>query len=641
MSTATLTSLAILKVNVDHGNDYLDYLRPFLLQVLFDNQFDPVDVTDVKYAVRDQFGLDVPEPCIQIVLRRITRNGYLKRDAGIYRITKKLRDPRLTQKKVQAERQINAVIYGLMQFSQTTSKPFQTFEDAVEAICGFLNRFDISCLRAHLRGTVIPDLAGGAPTDILLVSDYILHIQNTEPQQFEHFVILLQGHMLANALTCTDLANAPGSYKDVVFYLDTPLIIRILGYEDTTKKEAAVQLINLVTSLGGTFAVFTHTCDELRAVFRGAARHVHLPSSRRTIVYEARKRGVSRSDLILAAENVEQKLQEFSITIQNTPDYSHDFQIDESIFEQVLDDEISYYSPKAKENDINSVRSIYAIRGNHSARSIERAKAVFVTTNSAFAEAAYQYGEQFESTREVSSVITDFSLANVAWLKSPLDSINLPRLQLLAFSYAALQPPQELLDSYLNEIERLETQHIITEIDHQLLRSSPHAYSELMRLTLGEDDAFNSETAMQVLGRVTDEITKAETKKLITESTAHEDTRNELEAEIRQRAEMISNIYRRRQENAKLVARIISTIIATSLAIGLFLGQTTIDVPILPRLTLSMISAFVLLFTFFNLTFGANVHSLTHNMESKIRRYMLNRDSKNLGIRWETHGIEP
>ena len=38
MSTATLTSLAILKVTVDQKGDYLDYLRPFILQVLYDHK---------------------------------------------------------------------------------------------------------------------------------------------------------------------------------------------------------------------------------------------------------------------------------------------------------------------------------------------------------------------------------------------------------------------------------------------------------------------------------------------------------------------------------------------------------------------------------------------------------------------------
>ena len=283
----------------------------------------------------------------------------------------------------------------------------------------------------------------GSPKSIVLVSEYIVHIKDNDPELFEHFVILLQGHMLANALTCTDLANAPGSYKDVKFYLDTPFLVRLLGYDDPVKAEAAAQLVDLVKSLGGAFAVFTHTYDELERVFRHAANNVNSQNARGTIILEARKQGLSRSDLVLAMGNIESQLATFDITVETTPNYQYDFQIDETIFEEVLEDEIQYWNPRAKEYDINSVRSIYSIRGNHVALSLERSKAVLVTTNSAFAKAAYQYGEQYESTRDVSSVITDFSLANVAWLKSPVESINLPRLQLLAFSYAALQHLQD------------------------------------------------------------------------------------------------------------------------------------------------------------------------------------------------------
>ena len=60
----------------------------------------------------------------------------------------------------------------------------------------------------------------------------------------------------------------------------------------------------------------------------------------------------------------------------------------------------------------------------------------------------------------------------------------------------------------MKEIDRLESQGTITERDHQLLRSSPRAYEELMHLTLGEDAALTTETVTQMLERVTNEIKK-------------------------------------------------------------------------------------------------------------------------------------
>ena len=132
------------------------------------------------------------------------------------------------------------------------------------------------------------------------------------------------------------------------------------------------------------------------------------------------------------------------------------FQIDEAAFEEILEDEVSYYNPRAKEYDINSVRSIYVIRGKKPAPSVEKAQTIFVTSNSGFARAAWEYGQQFDASRNVSSVISDFTLANIAWLKAPIGAPTVPVTQLLAFSYAALEPSRELLGRYLKEIDRLE-----------------------------------------------------------------------------------------------------------------------------------------------------------------------------------------
>ena len=145
---------------------------------------------------------------------------------------------------------------------------------------------------------------------------------------------------------------------------------------------------------------------------------------------------------------------------------------------------------------LRGVRSIYVLREGTSPKIVERSKAVLVTSNAGFSQAAFQYGQRHEASREVSSVITDFSLANMAWLKAPLGAPAVPMTELLAFSYAALQPSMELFEKYLSEIEKLEKQGKITARDHQLLRSSQLAQAELMNLTLGEEDALTEQTVL-------------------------------------------------------------------------------------------------------------------------------------------------
>ena len=100
----------------------------------------------------------------------------------------------------------------------------------------------------------------------------------------------------------------------------------------------------------------------------------------------------------------------------------------------------------------------------------EDAAAVLVTSNSALARAAYDYGRSQESTKEVSAVITSFSLANLAWLKAPLGSPDLPQAEMIALCYAAMNPRESLWSVYVREIDKLEEIGNITARDHELLR---------------------------------------------------------------------------------------------------------------------------------------------------------------------------
>src|SRR5690606_26515511 len=144
--------------------------------------------------------------------------------------------------------------------------------------------------------------------------------------------------------------------------------------------------------------------------------------------------------------------------------------IDEGAFTTVLGEEINYHNPRARDYDIKSVRAIYVLRQGISPQSIEKSKAVFVTSNVSFSKAAFEYGKIHDQSREVSTVITDFSLANTAWLKAPHGASLLPQKEVLALAYAAIQPTSNFWTKVLDEADKLQAQGEISARDHQLLR---------------------------------------------------------------------------------------------------------------------------------------------------------------------------
>lgn len=630
MSTATLTSLAMLKVHTDHGQDYLDYLRPFVLHVLIKNRPERVSDSIVQNYLRDEFGLEIPARAVQVVLKRLSRKHPLKKEDGVYRIAGELPDPRIDAERADAARHIQAVIAHLREFSNTTARPFASDDEAVTAICVFLAQFDIQCLRAYLRGTAIPNVESHQDAYVVLVSKYLLTLQDN-PDRFDSFLVVVKGHMLANALLCPDLENAPKSYKGVTFYLDTPLLVRQLGLEGEPKQAAVNSMIDLLRHLGATVAAFSHSRDELESVIKGAANHIEAHNGRGDIVTEARRRGTTRSDLILMAGQIDEKLEAAGIKIIETPKYSTDLQIDETKFEATLDDEVSYYNPRAKYYDINSVRSIYVLRSGTAPKSIERAKAVLVTSNAAFAQAAYRYGQKHEESREVSSVITDFSLANMAWLKSPPGAPALPMTEVLAVSYAALQPSKELLDKYMNEIDKLEKDGKISARDHQLLRSQL-AQDELMNLTLGEEDALTEQTITETLRRVTEEIAREENDKYRAEKAKHEETLAELKAEREKLIRAQEQLYWRCKRRARVYALVVSIFIVALLLFGLVGGAGLRSTNQILGWGLTVAAGFVILFSFGSMVFGTTVKRFHEKLETRISTWLIRRKMAELGL---------
>lgn len=632
VSTKTLTSLAMLKVNVDQGRDYLDYLVPFILQILVDHAPDPVTDTVIRNHLRTQFGLEIPDRAVQIVLKRIARKHLLKREIGVYRIAGTIPNPGIGVRRSQAERHIQAVLSGLIEYSTTTAMPVANENDAASAICAFLAEFDIPCLRAYLRGTTIPAVNGKHQSHIVLVSQYVMNLQRTDPERFESFQVMVQGHMLANALLCPDLQSASKTYKGVTFYLDTPLLVQRIGLEGEPKKAATESLIGLLKHLGGDVAAFSHSREELGRVLRGAADHVEAPDGRGAIVMEARRVGTTRSDLLLLVGQIDDRLTAAGIELEDTPRYIDALQIDEQVFEKALDDEVSYFNPRAKTDDINSVRSIYVLRRKTAPASIERCKAVLVTSNSAFSRAAYEYGKRHEETREVSSVVTDFSLANMAWLKAPMGAPSLPAIEILAFSYAALQPSKELLDKYLIEIDRLAKQDKISERDHQLLRSSTVAHEELMHLTLGDEAALSEETVTETLRRVSNEIKREESNKLTAEEEAHSITQSKLAAERKKTKGIQERLFWKCRRRATWCARLISGVVGFLLLFGMAAGVGLKSSNVIVGWIMILGTALLAVFTIGNLAFGTTVKGVHQRINDRCLTHFIKREAAITGL---------
>lgn len=554
-NATTLASLAMLRVRTDlaQQQDYVDYLLPFVKHVLRDVGTDPVTGVQVKALINGEFGLHIPVQVVELVLKRLARPPYsvLRKLTHQWHVVDPSNLGDISGTRSAALRDTKHLVSQIAAFASSRFGLDWTQELATDSLLAYLSQFSIDCLAAFERNTALPCIPAAGSESLYVVSAFFQECIEGNPQMLERFMIVVKGNMLANALLCPDLESIQQKFDGTTFYLDTPLILRLISLDNDPRRDGVIDLINLLKNLKGRVAVFQHTVDEVRGVLDYYEANINNPRIQHYRMVAVREAGTKVSDIRLICEKLEDELRSLGIDCDHPVPYLRDYQIDEALLAKVLYDDIPYRNERGRDFDLNSLRSIYTLREGKRPRRLEECVAILVTSNVLLVKTAYEFGKENESTREVSSAVTDFTVANVAWLKSPVQHDRVPFAEMVAASYAAMNPSEALWEKMVAMAEHLLETSQFSLRDHELLRSSPIVRRELMNLTLGSEAAFTPETAEEVLHRIRAELVQ-ETEDRFEMRRAEDADRQEaaLEAQRRLNAQQQQELdeTRRRQE---------------------------------------------------------------------------------------------
>src|SRR2546426_7715151 len=319
---ATLVSLAILKVNLDvHRRDYFDYLVPFVLYVIGKFQPNPVVDLVVQNHLPEEFGLHFPLLVVGLVLRRLAKQKILRREHHTYYVAGQIPDSGIEMKRSDAKRQTEVVLNRVQEFASSAYGLTWSTEEAIAAITGYLARFSIECLRTYAQGTALPELARSKIRDLFVVNSFVRDVQGRSPEIFESFVVLVKGHMLANALICSDAEAAQRKFDGVTFYLDSPLMLRLLGLGANYSQAVVAELLDLIRNLRGRVAFFEHTQEEVQRVITWHESNFNNAQAKGRFIGEMRRLGFTVSDLTLMKGRLDDFYGSYGILRHRTPEY--------------------------------------------------------------------------------------------------------------------------------------------------------------------------------------------------------------------------------------------------------------------------------------------------------------------------------
>ena len=330
------------------------------------------------------------------------------------------------------------------------------------------------------------------------IGKFILEENEKRSPLMDYIVELVKGYFVTTALylQAENLDVTYASFSNVKFYLDTRLLLALLGFKSSQENESVQEMVKSLQRNGAKLACFSYNIEEVENILEAYKQSTVSP--RRypaTITLEFfDERGASYTHVDAAQKAFIQKLR--------------NFQVDEISFEAALisagvkdqaagllnDDELRSillemkpsYNVSTLPDDLAAINTVSRIRRGKRLPNIEKCKAVFVTSNPLLVSGTKQLLINHSEDVGFPLAITGNDLCVMAWLKDFERNNNLPKMRLLENVLAALTPSKELMDAYFDNVDYLEKQGDLSGDEAALLRVDQFAKKELMELTKGE-----------------------------------------------------------------------------------------------------------------------------------------------------------
>lgn len=624
MTTSVLTSLAILKVNWDNqSKDYVDNFVPFVVEAARLSNDSVLSLPDIQKSIQDEFGLNLPQTTLRMIIGRAIKSGFFRQRDGVFsKVDDAFEESKFRESRDKIASTHDRVLIGLKEYAHSVHGKEWSIDESEEELIKFLGDSSLSLLHAPAKDSNAEKASNGQQ---FIVGSFVDHVRATNNLLLDDLAVLAQGNLLANSMYLPEPRQVQKKFNRTTVYFDTSFLIYATGFAGPDRAAPCLELLNLLAESRAELKCFSDTQTEMQGILDACADRLKNNQSRDsygpTIEYFIES-GKTASDLELMIARLPEQLHSLGIKIGNRPDFDkYEFQIDESAFDNHLDQVIGYRNPKARRHDVDCISAIARIRAGKESRQVEECKAIFVTTNTSLAKATRYFFQPDSAPGTVALAVGSYALANLLWLKNPTIAPDLPKKLVIAHAYAATQPSSDLWQKYLNEIDRLSKNRKISAEDYFLLRHSLSAKAAMMELTEGGEEGFVEGSIAEIL-----EISKEKIRADLDREVKIEKRRRlTTEEKLRENEEAIFAQKQKIRHLSNKVSKFLSTASCSLIALVLLYGIIrTFPSSVPMSLTrweeyLTSISLTLLaIITFLDLVFGNTLKRISNWMEQKV-----------------------
>lgn len=513
ISNDILTGTAMLNaIWSQQHKDLLDLLLPFV-QYSIGKKYKKgqhVKLAEIASSLDKELGYQsIPNEVIQTALKRLSPS-VLKREHGEYWLQVDLSkeiERFENERKVIKERQEKV---GTALASYLNGKLLGKKISIDESLDLLLDYFQKNGLLISRTTDEIDSIKKSSAAKMeYLVGQFVLEESKKDSVVFAYLLDMVRGSFVASAiyLQPKNYTMESSSFKNTTCYLDTRLILNLLGLNSKEEHLSAIQLLEMLIDMGARIACFNHTVEEVTSIIQ-AYRHSlqnpylsPLPYGPTLPAWD--EEGVTPGEIDTFLAGLHVKLRVAGVRIDDDPSYPapQNYPIDELGLSNRLATDIKYGNEIALQRDVKSVVYVAIIRAGRKTSSIENCKAVFITTNSRLVYVVEDF-LGYHQLESVSPVVLASKLASILWIKCFAKHGDYPKVKLLEDAMVSTAPSQDVLDEFFRLVDKMKAENTLTADEAAAMRSGLFQKRELMAYVDGDATKINEESVEMVKSRL-------------------------------------------------------------------------------------------------------------------------------------------
>lgn len=375
----SITLFAAVKTLHSEGHDLLSAISSLVLQCIESN--DSFD--DVRQRFRREYVTEIPEGSLRTILKRLKQKCFVEYGAKFSDI--RLKIPEGVRRKAKLRNSISGLrrdFYSLIHDMKKyyTVNKYNLPTDLEKELLLFIDQnigYTSSLLRGHNRSTT---------SNHAHIASYIANIEKNDSDKFKLLQNIFFGRVYINIIKTRDTYAKNVSLGMTKVYLDTNILLSLLGFHDASYEQQANELLSILMQAQKIeILVFDETVTEARRLLKAADKEFgkytnNIPVD--SLYYRLKRNGHTKESVTILMEQLEDRIDSLGIKIVSLPVLNEDSNDYKKISSEISSEAVRLGRPKPDatlRHDARVLLAVKLLRNNMHSRLFEKSQHLFIT----------------------------------------------------------------------------------------------------------------------------------------------------------------------------------------------------------------------------------------------------------------------